>query len=70
MEFMEEDPSNLTPTQESSINVSNDQADSSLNLINDSEILNIMITTLIKAYPKNYDSLPYHEKVKLETIKS
>lgn len=55
LEVIEADPSTLSPVEVQNGNVS----ETSLSLFDDKDVLNQMLTTLIKAKPKNFDSLPY-----------
>lgn len=64
-EIIEADPSTLTPID--NLNTSDDH---DLSFLDDKDIMKTMITTLVKPLPKNYESLPYIERLKIDHIKS
>ena len=64
-EIIEADPSTLTP-----IDYLNTSDEHDLSFLDDKIIMQTMVSTLVKPVPKNYDSLPYIERVKIEHIKS
>lgn len=45
-------------------------ASETLSLLEDKVILQTLMNILTKERPKNYDVLPYHEKIKIDTVKS
>jgi hypothetical protein len=66
LEIIEADPCTLSPVEALNGIVS----ENSLSLFDDKDVINQMLTTLIKAKPKNFDSMPYQERLKTEQIKS
>ena len=67
LEIIEADPSSLSPVEAL---YGGKLEENSLPLFDDQEIINQILNTLIKAKPKNYDILPYLERVKIESVKS
>jgi hypothetical protein len=64
-EIIEADPSTLTPID--NLSTSDDY---DLSFLDDKDLMRTMITTLVKPLPKNYESLPYIERLKIDHIKS
>jgi len=66
IEIIEADPSSLSPVEANS----DESSEPTLTIFDDKEVLSHMLNTLIAAKPKNFDSLPYQDRLKQQSIKS